>query len=276
MWLITPVGFFSVVRKPEDIAAGTLTVRSRVRSDLDALRAGFLLELTPTKESTSTDYRFRAQAPKAAVAAALAKLAESIDYSNFKDVVAKRQGKDRAHLYHRVWDVLYPMQGNPKFEKPVTRQAKAKSAQSPLGPIPKADAYGGVLIDKTGRVLLREPTGHFGGYVWTFAKGRLDKDEAPEQAALREVREETGYEAQIRSLIPTVFGGTTSTTVFFLMTPLGEPLTASDETAKTVWVSFEEAVKLIGLTKTPTGRERDLAVLQAARGSLDKVSPEGS
>lgn len=268
MWLITPVGFFSIVQKPADVSAGTLTVRARVRSDIDALRATFLPELTPTKETASADYRFRGQAPKAAVAAALAKLAESIDYSNFKDDVAKRQGKERAHLYHGVWDVLYAMQGDPKFEKPTTRQAKAKTTQSGLGPVPKADAYGGVLIDDAGRVLLREPTGHFGGYVWTFAKGRIDKGETPEQAALREVHEETGYEAQIQGLIPKVFGGTTTTTVFFLMTPVGEPGLVSDETTKTVWVSFEDAVKLIGLTKTPKGRERDLAVLQAAKNLL--------
>lgn len=269
MWLITPVGFFSVVQKPADVAAGTLTVRSRVRSDLDALRAAVLPELTPTKETTSSDYRFRAQAPKTAVAAALAKLAESIDYSNFKDVVAQRQGKERAHLYHGVWDVLYAMQGNPKYDNPVARPTKAKAAPSGLGPVPKADAYGGVLIDKAGRVLLREPTNHFGGYVWTFAKGRIDKGETPEQAALREVREETGYDAKIRGFIPKVFDGTTSSTVYFLMTPVGEPGAMSDETAKIVWVSFDDASKLISLTKMPKGRERDLAVLQAVKSFLN-------
>ena len=30
MWLITPLGFFSVVQKSEDARRGTLTVRSRV------------------------------------------------------------------------------------------------------------------------------------------------------------------------------------------------------------------------------------------------------
>ena len=182
MWLITPVGFFSLVQKPADVAAGTLTVRARVRSDIDSLRVAFLPELTPTKESSSTDYRFRAQAPKEAVSAALAKLAESIDYSNFKDVVAERQGKERAHLYHGVWDVLYAMQGSSKYEKPITLQGKG--TQPSASQVPKADAYGGVLIDDAGRILLREPTDHFGGYVWTFAKGRIDKGETPEQAAL--------------------------------------------------------------------------------------------
>ncbi|MFN4014221.1 MAG: NUDIX domain-containing protein [Reyranella sp.] len=264
MWLITPVGFFSIVQKPADVAAGTLTVRSRVRSDLDALRAAFLPELAPTEESTSTDYRFRAQAPKASVAAALAKLANSIDYSNFKDVVAERQGKDRARLYHGVWDVLYPMQGNPKFEKPIPQP-------SAVPHIPEADSYGGVLVNVQGKVLLREPAGHFGGYVWTFAKGKPDKNEAPDQTALREVREETGYRGRILALIPQVFGGTTSTTFFYLMEPIGSQGKYVRETTATRWVSVDEARGLIAETTTAVGRERDLSVLRAAVEVFDKL-----
>ena len=37
MWLVTPIGFFSIVQKPGDKANGTLTVRARLRSDLAAL-----------------------------------------------------------------------------------------------------------------------------------------------------------------------------------------------------------------------------------------------
>jgi polar amino acid transport system ATP-binding protein len=42
MWLITPEGFFSIVEKATDKASGTLTVRARVASDLEALRGGSL------------------------------------------------------------------------------------------------------------------------------------------------------------------------------------------------------------------------------------------
>ena len=83
--------------------------------------------------------------------------------------------------------------------------------------VPSADAYGGVLINERGAVQLREPANHFGGYVWTFAKGRPDPGETPEQTALREVLEETGQAARIIALIPEVFAGTTTSTVFFLM-----------------------------------------------------------
>lgn len=42
MWLITPIGFFSVVQKAEDKQRDTLTVRSRVRGDLAALKQHYL------------------------------------------------------------------------------------------------------------------------------------------------------------------------------------------------------------------------------------------
>ena len=73
--------------------------------------------------------------------------------------------------------------------------------------VPNADAYGGVLINDRGEVQLREPTNHFGGYVWTFAKGRPDPGETPEQTALREVLEETGQAAQIIALVPSCSRG---------------------------------------------------------------------
>lgn len=130
--------------------------------------------------------------------------------------------------------------------------------------IPKADSYGGVLIDKDGNVQLREPTGHFGQYVWTFAKGRPDPGEVPEETALREVLEETGQGARIIAVIPQVFAGTTTSTLFFLMEPHGRPGAFSDETASVRWVDEKTARKLIGKTETAAGRERDLAVLAAA------------
>lgn len=130
--------------------------------------------------------------------------------------------------------------------------------------IPHADAYGGVLINAAGEVQLREPAGHFGGYVWTFAKGRPDPGETPEQTALREVLEETGQVARIIALIPEVFAGTTTSTVFFLMEPVGEPGLFSGETTAVRWVDRETARRLVALTTAPTGRERDLKVLEAA------------
>ncbi|MCZ8016228.1 MAG: NUDIX hydrolase [Limnobacter sp.] len=127
MWLITPVGFFSIVQKSSDQSAGTLTVRARVHADLDALRLYFLPDLSEVKESTNTDYRFRATAPRASVAKAMAMFIEQLDYSNFKNQVAKIQGPKRAHLYHDVWDVLYRLQQDSTYAQSAPSPVAAKS-----------------------------------------------------------------------------------------------------------------------------------------------------
>lgn len=272
MWIITPLGFFSIVQKPGDAAAGTLTVRSRVRSDLDALKATVLPGLGAISESKSTDYRFRATAACSLVEAAMAKLAAQLDYSNFKNQVAKVQGSKRAHLYHDVWSVLNRMQGDATYEvKPKTPLQPAKVSA------PKAGAYGGVLFDSQGRTLLREPANHYGGYVWTFAKGKPDAGESPEQTALREVLEETGYACRVIGTLAEAFKGTlSSTSAFFLMEPIGAQGAFSDETAQTRWVDFEEARVLISLTKNPAGVSRDLKVLAAAQAAMARVKPADS
>ena len=112
MWVMTSIGFFSIVQKPEDRASGELTVRARVRTDLEALRA-HLPSLGPIRDHAGTDYPFRARAPRAAVAEALSRLVAAIDYANFKDEVAGRQGHHRADVYGDVWSVLTDLERRP-------------------------------------------------------------------------------------------------------------------------------------------------------------------
>lgn len=129
----------------------------------------------------------------------------------------------------------------------------------------KPPAYGGVVVDADGRVLLREPTNYYGRYVWTFPKGHPHGDETPETAARRETLEETGWSAEIVDRIPGTFRGDTTDTIFFLMRPttrVGEP--DPNETHRVRWATLDEARELICETETPVGRKRDLAVLGAA------------
>jgi 8-oxo-dGTP pyrophosphatase MutT (NUDIX family) len=283
MWLITDIGFFSIVQKPGDAEKGLLTVRSRVRSDLEALVERHLRIVGPIEETSHTDYRFRAKARQADVAAAMARLAAAIDYANFKSRVAKTQGPARAGVYHGVWDVLYELQATdaapsakaaaPGKDRPSDngqgqgqgRKAESHPDQKSVATGRLKPAAGGVLIDDEGRVLLREPAGHYDKYHWTFPKGKVDPGETPEQAALREVREETGYAAEILASIPGTFVGGTSVNTFFLMRAVGPQVTFSSETQSTRWVTWEEARALIAETTNAVGRERDLAVLEAAR-----------
>lgn len=131
--------------------------------------------------------------------------------------------------------------------------------------ISKAHAYGGVLITRCGQVLLREPSNHFDGYVWTFAKGKPQPEDTPEETALREVKEETGYEAEVVDVLPGVFNSGLSGSAYFVMRHLGLPGPHDRETQAVRWVSFDEAERLIAKTTNPKGRERDLAVLIAAK-----------
>ena len=61
MWLNTNFGFFSIVRKPEDMAAGSVTVRSRLRGDLETLRKRYLHQMGPIVANAGTDYKYRAR-----------------------------------------------------------------------------------------------------------------------------------------------------------------------------------------------------------------------
>lgn len=145
MWLITPIGFFSVVQKPGDVAADTLTIRARVRADLDALREQHLPGLGEVLESNTNDYRFRAVAPRHEVASAMAAMVNCLDYANFKNQVSKVQGASRAHLYHDVWDVLYRLQTEPKrYAGGLTPLAKKPLPSKPSGPVfhPRQDRKG--------------------------------------------------------------------------------------------------------------------------------------
>ncbi|WP_292933055.1 hypothetical protein [Novosphingobium sp. PASSN1] len=117
MWIITKIGFFSVVEKPEDAEGGNLTIRSRVRSDLENLRDRYLPDMGEIGDSTASDYRFRAVAPRDAVSAAMAALVAGIDYSNFKSAVSVTQGYGRAEVYGHVWGELYRLQSG-RFEAP--------------------------------------------------------------------------------------------------------------------------------------------------------------
>jgi 8-oxo-dGTP diphosphatase len=131
----------------------------------------------------------------------------------------------------------------------------------------EADAFGGVLLDDLGRILLREPRGGFGGYAWTFPKGRPQEGDTPEVTACREVEEETGYRGQVLGRIPGTFRAEPGATrnVFFLMRPCGDPQAFdSGETQSIRWVSFTEARQLIGQTPYRPGRYRDLEILEAA------------
>ena len=107
MWICTTIGFFSVCQKPSDT---DLTVRTRVKADLDELRKQYLPTLGPTIEGAGTDYPYRAKVSHGDLAEAMTKLVKDIDYGNFKQAVENRQGLERERIYSKVWGALHKME----------------------------------------------------------------------------------------------------------------------------------------------------------------------
>lgn len=134
-------------------------------------------------------------------------------------------------------------------------------------------AYGGIVIAPSGQVLLREPAGHYKGDVWSFAKGKPEPGESPEQTAVREVLEETGYYAEIVAKIPGCFDGSRTSNEYFLMTPVEHAQPFDAETQAVRWVTGQEAGQLILLNQRPKRRQRDLRVLKLALALFRSLEP---
>ncbi len=255
IWIQTSIGFFSIVAKPEDHQHDQLTIRSRIRSDLEALKLLYLPRLGKITESTRSDYQFRAKVNRSDLAAAMVNMVSTIGYSNFKNEVQTVQGKDRAKVYGKVWTQLYELQLEPEaFEWDSSTAIEMMS-------VPAADAYGVVLVFPEGQTLLRRVSAAFDGYVWTFAKGRSEGCETPPQTARRELFEETGFRCRLVGLLPQRYQGSSGTTVFFVGVPEGKQQAFGTETEETRCVDIQEAHSLIQQTTNPIGRDRDQMIL---------------
>jgi 8-oxo-dGTP diphosphatase len=98
---------------------------------------------------------------------------------------------------------------------------------------------------------------------WTLPKGKLDPGESFEQAALREVEEETGLRARlVRELPPTRYsvGERPKVVRYWLMAVESDPgFVANDEVDQLRWLSRADAAELLTY-------DRDKDVLSAAVG----------
>jgi 8-oxo-dGTP diphosphatase len=109
----------------------------------------------------------------------------------------------------------------------------------------RIDAAGGV-VERDGRVLLV----HRPRYDdWTFPKGKLDPGESFEDAALREVEEETGVRCTLGRELPATryeVNGRPKLVRYWLMIPREEPgFTPNDETDDLRWLTPDQARALL-------------------------------
>jgi 8-oxo-dGTP pyrophosphatase MutT (NUDIX family) len=133
------------------------------------------------------------------------------------------------------------------------------------------DSFGGIVLSGGGKVLLRKPKNNYDGYSWTFAKTTCNLNEAPEAAAIRAVKEKTGYEARILAKLSGVFKGSTGTTSFYLMDAKHPPSETNWQTERICWETFENAEKLIKESTNLNGRERDLEILRVVAEEKIKI-----
>ena len=108
---------------------------------------------------------------------------------------------------------------------------------------------GGLVLDEQGRVLLIRARDLRGQPLWTLPKGALAPGESSADAALREVREETGYRCQLeRELAPVTYwfrrdGRQVKKTVrWFLMRPLEKVGDHDHEVDEVLWTDRDDAL----------------------------------
>ena len=122
----------------------------------------------------------------------------------------------------------------------------------------RIEAAGGVVVRDDGRVALV----HRPRYDdWTLPKGKLDAGETFEEAALREMWEETGLRCRLERELPAVeysVGTRPKVVRYWLMSVESDPgFVANDEVDELRWLSPADAAALLTY-------DRDKEVLSAA------------
>lgn len=115
-------------------------------------------------------------------------------------------------------------------------------------PLRREFSAGGVVIkDKREVLLIKNPSN-----IWTFPKGHIERGETKEQAAVREVKEETNIDAQIVDYLGEIsyfftWGGVRvyKTVYFYLMRYIAGIPVPSWEVKDARFFSLERAKKLL-------------------------------
>jgi len=112
-------------------------------------------------------------------------------------------------------------------------------------------------LEKAGAILIRERNGNLEVLLghrdrefddWTFPKGKVEDGETVEETAIREVREETGFEITLLEKIPEIyyeFGGNTVKMTIFLGNITSGKEKISWENDKLKWIEYNKALKLL-------------------------------
>lgn len=127
-------------------------------------------------------------------------------------------------------------------------------------------AAGGVVWRRNGASEIEVILVHRPRYDdWSLPKGKVDPGETDEQAALREVEEETCVVAALGPELPTTTyldrSGKHKRVRYWAMTVVSGAPAGANEVDRAEWVDFDEATRRISY-------ERDVMVLRALPGAL--------
>lgn len=128
---------------------------------------------------------------------------------------------------------------------------QARDTEAPIVDVTEVvRAAGGVVCRTAGNGAVEVVLVHRPAYDdWALPKGKLDRDETEEEAALREVEEETGLRCRLdREVGITRYHdsrGRSKTVRYWQMTPIGGTLAAANEVDDARWVSLAEAPALL-------------------------------
>ncbi|TMK17766.1 MAG: NUDIX hydrolase [Actinobacteria bacterium] len=102
---------------------------------------------------------------------------------------------------------------------------------------------------------------------WTLPKGKLDPGETLEEAAIREVREETGFRTEIERRIGEAAyrdrHGRPKRVTYYAMRPVKGRFRKNDEVDELRWLTIDEAERLLSY-----GHDRNLVRQVAERPPL--------
>ena len=144
--------------------------------------------------------------------------------------------------------------GAKKNQTRKTQKKKKKKKKAPNVPTKREISAGGVVYRRDGdeiEIVLASRRTRRGQLAWGLAKGGIEEDESMEDAAIREVREETGLLAEIEASL----GETRymyvwedvrirKTVHFFLMRHTGGDVDDRDDEMEEIrWFSLERALK---------------------------------
>ena len=133
-----------------------------------------------------------------------------------------------------------------------------------IAPLPQPTHAGGVVFrQRNGEPQFLLITARRQPHEWVYPKGHIERLETPEQAALREVHEESGVNAEIVAPLEDVrirVAGEAQIIRYFLMRADGDG--SPGEGRRLLWAFASEALQLLSFAETRSTLDKALQMMR--------------